>query len=45
MARGGRNGTGSSPRKYGTNGIIPEFVNIGADGWFGIRLADGTAVC
>ena len=43
--RGGSNGTGSSPRKYGTNCIIPEFVNIGAVGWCGIRLADGTSVC
>ena len=32
-ARGGSNGTGSSPRKYGTNCIIPELVNIGAVGW------------
>ena len=31
-ARGGRNGGCSSPRKYGTNGIIPELVNIGAVG-------------
>ena len=36
-------GTGSSPRKYGTNGIIPELVNIGADGCVGIRLAEGTS--
>jgi hypothetical protein len=44
-ARGGLNGTGSSPRKYGTNGIIPELVNMGAVGWVGIRLPDGTIVC
>ena len=43
VARG--NGAGSSPRKYGTNCIIPEFVNIGAVGWCGIRPADGTFVC
>src|SRR3954453_12579952 len=43
--RGGSYGTGSSPRKYGTNGIIPEFTNIGAVGWCGIRPADGTIVC
>ena len=43
-ARGGSNGTGSSPRKYGTNCIIPELVNIGAVGCVGIRLADGTTV-
>src|SRR5436190_1219576 len=30
--RGGSHGTGSSPRKYGTNGIIPEFTNIGDRG-------------
>src|SRR6188768_518733 len=42
-ARGGSKGTGSSPRKYGTNCIIPEFVNIGAVGWVGMRLADGTS--
>ena len=44
LARGGSNGTGSSPRKYGTNGIIPELVNIGAVGWCGISPADGTTV-
>jgi len=31
--------------KYGTNGIIPELVNIGALGCVGMRLADGTMVC
>jgi hypothetical protein len=31
--------------KYGTKGIIPEFVNIGALGCVGIKLADGTMVC
>ena len=36
-------GGGSSPRKYGTNCIIPELVNRGAVGWCGIRLADGTS--
>ena len=44
-ARGGSYGTGSSPRKYGTNCIIPELVNIGAVGCVGIRLAEGTSVC
>ena len=44
-ARGGSKGTGSSPRKYGTNCIIPELVNIGAVGCVGIRLADGTSAC
>jgi hypothetical protein len=43
-ARGGSNGTGSSPRKYGTNGIMPELVNIGAEGCVGRRLPEGTAV-
>src|SRR3954462_9067482 len=43
--RGGSYGTGSSPRKYGTNGIIPEFTNIGAVGWCGIKPADGTILC
>src|SRR4051812_30874547 len=42
--RGGSYGTGSSPRKNGTNCIIPEFVNIGAVGWCGMRPADGTIV-
>ena len=45
VARGGSKGTGSSPRKYGTNGIIPELVNIGAVGWSGISPAEGTRVC
>ena len=40
-ARGGSNGTGSSPRKYGTNCIIPEFVNIGAVGWVGMQARRG----
>ena len=44
-ARGGSKGTGSSPRKYGTNCIIPELVNIGAVGCVGIRLAEGTSAC
>jgi hypothetical protein len=44
-ARGGSKGTGSSPRKIGTKGIIPELVNMGADGWCGIRPAEDTAVC
>src|SRR5437763_14259711 len=44
-ARGGTKGTGSSARKYGTNCIIPELVNIGAVGWCGISPADGTRVC
>src|SRR5882724_2103830 len=44
-ALGGLNGTGSSPRKYGTNGIIPELTNIGAVGWCGMSPADGTNVC
>ncbi|CAB4557047.1 unannotated protein [freshwater metagenome] len=43
-ARGGEYGAGSSPKKYGTKGIIPEFVNIGADGWVGMRLPDLTDV-
>ncbi len=30
--------------KYGTNGIIPEFVNIGADGCSGISPLAGTSV-
>ena len=42
VARAGVNGTSSSPRKYGTNCIIPELVNIGADGWCGMSPADGT---
>src|SRR4029450_1410006 len=44
-ARGGRYGTGSSPRNSGTNGIIPELVNMGALGCVGMRLPDGTIVC
>src|SRR5258706_2625567 len=44
-ALGGLNGTGSSPRKYGTNCIIPELTNIGAVGWCGMRPAEGTIVC
>src|SRR5262245_4758517 len=44
-ARGGSNGTGSSARKYGTNCIIPECVNMGAVGCVGMRLAEGTSAC
>src|SRR5262245_58628153 len=44
-ARGGTYGTASSPRKQGTNGIIPELVNMGALGCVGMRLPDGTIVC
>src|SRR3954468_360476 len=44
-ALGGTNGGCSSPRKYGTNCIIPELVNIGADGWCGMSPADATKVC
>ena len=44
-ARGGSYGTGSSPRKYGTNCIIPEFVNIGAVGCVGIRLGRRARAC
>jgi hypothetical protein len=43
-ARGGSYGADSSPKKYGTKGIIPEFVNIGAEGCVGIRLPDRTGV-
>src|SRR5438132_7417174 len=43
-ARRGVNGGSSSPRKYGTNCIIPELVNMGADGWCGIKLAAATGV-
>src|SRR3954454_11595958 len=39
-ARG--HGGSSSRRKYGTNCIIPEFVNSGAVGCVGLRLAGGT---
>src|SRR5262245_9648141 len=38
-----RNGACSSPRKYGTNCIIPELVNIGAEGWCGMSPAAGTS--
>ncbi len=31
--------------KYGTKGIIPELVNMGAEGCSGMRPAEGTVVC
>src|SRR6478752_3275268 len=31
--------------KYGTNGIIPELVNMGADGCSGMSPLAGTSVC
>src|SRR5712691_7059592 len=45
VALGGENGTFSSPRKYGTNWIMPEFVNNGAEECVGINDADFTRVC
>jgi hypothetical protein len=44
VARGGEKGGFSSPRKYGTNWIMPAFVNNGAVGWVGMSEEDPTTV-